>query len=336
MKLTRQELVNLVKEEMAHPRGDLGKNIADAEFPILVGYEGQSEISYNQEELDNILDDITSRGIEYSLDSLADVEVQDLPVGVGIEVMEKVTITKSRLSEMIRRSVHNTIREQVVGYQAPEDAEGKDQQDDYLTTGQTSIAASPDSEKETQAADTSTRELTQQRQQQLDKDDAVTADDTGRQMQDLLDQKNESKMIVTKNQLRKIIREALLSESSGMAMSNEELEAHGVPTFKSGAPGYHPLFDGNYWGNGILSGWASQAGLDGVVKELMEANMDNEYIAAAYPIMYEKAAPSYLPFGFFNEFAKVLEKLAPDDEDLSTKLMMVRMSDDFEYNPPGW
>jgi len=212
MKLTRQELVNLVKEEMAHPRGDLGVNIADVEFPILVGYEGKSEIAYNRDELDNILDDIAPRGIPYSLDALADVEVQDLPTGVGIEMMEKVIITKSKLSEMIKRTVRKTIKEQVVGYEAPSGAE-ESEQDDYLTTGQTSIAAAPHSQEEEQAADTSTRELTQQRQQQLDKDDAVTADDTGRQLQDLLNQKNEGKMRITKKQLRQIIRESLLEQA---------------------------------------------------------------------------------------------------------------------------
>jgi len=99
----RDRLRQLIKEEIAHPREDLGKNIADAEFPILVGYEGQSEIAYDQQGLDDILDDITSRGIAYSLDSLADVEVRDLPVGIGIELMESSrSLLKKRLSKMIR------------------------------------------------------------------------------------------------------------------------------------------------------------------------------------------------------------------------------------------
>ena len=146
MKFTRQELVNLVSENMAHPRGDLGKNIADVEFPILVGFGGTSVIAYNQDELDNILDTV---GMEepYSLDSLADVEVQDLPQGVNIEMMEKTTITKSKLSEMIRRNVRSALNEQVVGYQAPEGSE-ENEQDDYLTTGQTSVAAKPHSQEE--------------------------------------------------------------------------------------------------------------------------------------------------------------------------------------------
>ena len=321
MKLTRQELVNLVKEEMAHPRGDLGKNIADAEFPILVGYEGQSEISYNQEELDNILDDITSRGIAYSLDSLADVEVQDLPVGVGIEVMEKVTITKSRLSEMIRRSVHNTIREQVVGYQAPEDAEGKDQQDDYLTTGQTSIAASPDSEKETQAADTSTRALTQQRQQQLDKDHAVTADDTGRQMQDLLDQKNEGKVKITKRQLRKIIREALINESMPGEDTNEK--------FGSKAP--HPLLRDSMMGNGYVTNI-----FDGPPIDLARQSAENnEHMKVLVDIYDGNMNIRYVPFNFADQVMMEFSKLGLDPKSTS-QLDMDMAMDDNEYNPPGW
>ena len=107
---------------------------------------------------------------------------------------------------MIKLSVHEALLEQVVGYQAP--AEEEKESDDYLTTGQTSIAAKSHSEEETAAADTSTRELTQQRQQQLDKDDAVTADDTGRQLQDLLNQKNEGKIRVTKKQLIALVKEA--------------------------------------------------------------------------------------------------------------------------------
>ena len=210
MLITRRQLEKLIKEELAHPRDHLGKNIADVEFPVVVGYEGRSEIAYDQEELDNILDDITpGRGadIPYSLDSLKDVEAADMPVGAAIDQMESFQLSKASLKEMIKNSVRASVLEQVVGYQAPSGAE-EDEQDDYLTTGQTSIAAKPDSQEEEGAADTSTRTLTQQRQQQLNKDDAVTADDTGRQLQDLLNQKNEGKMKITKRQLRRLIRES--------------------------------------------------------------------------------------------------------------------------------
>ncbi len=111
---------------------------------------------------------------------------------------------------MIVRSVRETLLEQVVGYQAP--AEEEKEGDDYLTTGQTSISAKPHSQEEESAADTSTRELTQQRQDQLDQDDAVTADDTGRQLQDLLNQKNEGKIRITKNQLISLVEEASKEE----------------------------------------------------------------------------------------------------------------------------
>ena len=56
MKITKRQLRRIIKEEVAHPRGDLGKNIADVDFPISVGYtiNGQSlsEIAYTQDELD--------------------------------------------------------------------------------------------------------------------------------------------------------------------------------------------------------------------------------------------------------------------------------------------
>ena len=135
--------------------------------------------------------------------------------------MAKLSISKAEFRTLIKESVRKSIREQVVGYSAPEGDETKDQADDYLTVGQTSVAAAPDSKSEKAAADTSTRELTQQRQAQLDKDDAVTADDTGRQLQDLLDQKNEGMMRITKRQLRKAIREACGLEQGAPASAPE-------------------------------------------------------------------------------------------------------------------
>jgi hypothetical protein len=90
MKITKRQLRRIIREEIAHQRYGLGKNIADAEFPIVVGYEGRSEIAYSQNELDNILDDITPgpRGganLQYSLNSLRDMEPESVPSGQGIE-----------------------------------------------------------------------------------------------------------------------------------------------------------------------------------------------------------------------------------------------------------
>jgi hypothetical protein len=96
----------------AHPRGNMGKNIADVDFPIVVGYEGKSEIAYNQEELDDILDFVApthgSSGIPYSLDSISDLEPHSVPVGVGIEQLsagKKIKITKSHLKRIIQETV---------------------------------------------------------------------------------------------------------------------------------------------------------------------------------------------------------------------------------------
>ena len=316
MKLTRQELVNLVKEEMAHPRGDLGKTITDADFPILVGYEGVSEIAYNRDELDQILDTVADQGLAYSLDSLADVEVQDLPAGARIEMMEKITISKSRLSKMIKKSVKETIREQVVGYQPP--AEKEKESDNYLTTGSTSMAAKPDSQEEEGAADSSTRELTQQRQSQLDQDDAVTADDTGRQLQDLLNQKNEVKMKITSRQLRRIIRESLLSEQKSA-------------NFQPNQRGYHPLFANSYAGNGY------QPRIFEPVRPTMVQALEGgdsegiEHYKVLLNIMDGKGdMPPYVPFGFADGLMNYLDQDGTPPPDIQ-QLDVDMMSDDNEY-----
>ena len=110
MKMTRARLRKIIEEEIAHPRNDLGQNIADVDFPILIGYEGKSEIAYTQDELDNILDDIAPRGIKYSLESLGDVEVKDLPVGARIEMAESRTIFRQRLSKLIKEQTGQPTR----------------------------------------------------------------------------------------------------------------------------------------------------------------------------------------------------------------------------------
>jgi len=119
MKITKRQLQKIIIERIgggrryseltAHPRGGLGKNIADVDFPIVVGYEGKSEIAYNQEELDDILDMITGgpgsrANIPYSLDSLADIEPESIPSGKRIERYAESTmkITKRQLRKIIR------------------------------------------------------------------------------------------------------------------------------------------------------------------------------------------------------------------------------------------
>ena len=125
MRITKRQLRRVIErigggrrysENPAHPRGDLGKNIADADFPIVVGYElngqAQSEIAYNQDELDDILDDVApihgGPGIPYSLDSLKDMEPDEIPVGADIEQLaagKKMKLTKSDLRKIIREVV---------------------------------------------------------------------------------------------------------------------------------------------------------------------------------------------------------------------------------------
>lgn len=89
----------------------------------------------------------------------------------------------------ITRAQIRRICEQVLGYTPPKPAGS--QKDDYLATGSTMTPVGPDSEEDTQAMDSDIRKLTQQRQDQLDKGETVDAEDTGRQLQDIMDKKNQ-------------------------------------------------------------------------------------------------------------------------------------------------
>jgi hypothetical protein len=114
-----------LKEEAAHPRGDLGKNIAAADFPIVVGYElnneSQSEIAYTQNELDEILDYLAPLGsnqttqIPYSLNPLDELEPKDTPAGPGIEQLpleeRVVKITKIQLRRIIREEKRKMVED---------------------------------------------------------------------------------------------------------------------------------------------------------------------------------------------------------------------------------
>ena len=111
MKITKRQMRRIIKEEMAHPQSGLGKSITDAEFPIVVSYEDRSEIAYNQDDLDDILNDIGPRGIEYSLDSLEDMEPSARPVGGSIEQLgESMKITRKQLRRIIRESMYNQMQ----------------------------------------------------------------------------------------------------------------------------------------------------------------------------------------------------------------------------------
>ena len=106
MKITKRQLRRILKEEMAHARSGLGKSVTDAEFPIVVSYADRSEIAYSQDELDDILNDIGPRGIEYSLDSLEDMEPNARPAGGAIDQFgESMRITKGQLRKIIREAV---------------------------------------------------------------------------------------------------------------------------------------------------------------------------------------------------------------------------------------
>lgn len=102
MKISKRQLRKIIRErvaggqrmsEPAHGRSGLGKNIADVDFPILVRYAGRSEVLYDRESLDELLDDIGPT-TPYSLDSLSDVEARDVPMGRGIEMYGEGRVLK--------------------------------------------------------------------------------------------------------------------------------------------------------------------------------------------------------------------------------------------------
>ena len=117
MKVTKRQLRRIIErigggrrysEIPAHPRDDLGKNIADVDFPILVRYGKYSEILYDEDSLDELLDSIGPH-TPYSLDSLEDAEAADIPVGTGIERFAEVT--KRQLQRIIKEEKHALLKE---------------------------------------------------------------------------------------------------------------------------------------------------------------------------------------------------------------------------------
>ena len=90
------EVRRRIQEMHAHPRpGNLEQpRSKETTFPAVVGYsingKPQSEIVYDDEELTQVLDYLAplspgAKQIPYSIDSLSDVEAEDLPVGADIE-----------------------------------------------------------------------------------------------------------------------------------------------------------------------------------------------------------------------------------------------------------
>jgi len=118
MKITRRHLRKIIREKIVYPRHDLGKSVADVDFPIVIGYGDRSEIAYNQDELEDILDMMTgspgsSTNIPYALDSLDDMEPKARSVGAEIERFAegKVKITKKQLRKIIKEAMNDDFYE---------------------------------------------------------------------------------------------------------------------------------------------------------------------------------------------------------------------------------
>jgi len=72
--------------------------------------------------------------------------------------------------------------EQVVGYEAPSQAEDDAQNPDYVDDGDVSVSTPQGSPQDTEATGDAVRQLTQQRQKQLDSGETVDAEETGREL----------------------------------------------------------------------------------------------------------------------------------------------------------
>ena len=104
--------------------------------------------------------------------------------------------------KLLRKYIRSVvIKEQVVGYEAPKEKE--QDPEEHLSDGSVSTPAGQHSQEAETAADLNVRSLTKQRQSALDSGDNDTASELGRQIQDLVNKKNES---ILRNYLRSILR----------------------------------------------------------------------------------------------------------------------------------
>ena len=170
MKITKRQLRRIIRESMservgggnlhnlqAHPRGDLGKNIADVDFPIMVGYDlnglTQSEVAYSQDELDEILDYLAplggGKGVPYSLDSLSDMEPQDQPIGAEIDYYtEGAASTEKYDDDSALRGKQSELPDALqkgIIDKTVEDREEKDEEKDSAKNEGTSLKDMPES-----------------------------------------------------------------------------------------------------------------------------------------------------------------------------------------------
>ena len=96
--------------------------------------------------------------------------------------------------------------------------------------------------------------------------------------------------------------------------------------------GVHPLIDGMYQGNGTSPSAFKRA--PGAV-ETMEANPEVEEFKLALSILKNSEPVPYLPFGFEKKLAAALEAAGADPADVK-EVSYFGMSEDDEYNAPGW
>ena len=128
-------------------------------------------------------------------------------------------------------------------------------------------------------------------------------------------------MIVTKNQLMKIIKEALLKESPPGTEADK----------KFGAQAPHPLLRDSYIGNG----WTPDIFQGPAIDLARQSAGGNEHMKVLVDIYDGKIKLPYVPFVFADQVMMEFSKLGLDPN-ATQQLDMSMAGEDNEYNPPGW
>jgi hypothetical protein len=136
------------------------------------------------------------------------------------------------------------------------------------------------------------------------------------------------KMKITKRQLRRLIRESLSAEM----LSGHDAMSSNLPSGEPTIQELHPLLDGLYLGNGTVTSVFSRKA---EVMETLKNNTDNKIFQLALSIIEDNNPLPYLPFKFDSQVIRELEKYGVDPDVIDT-MSLELMSEDSEYNPPGW
>lgn len=129
-------------------------------------------------------------------------------------------------------------------------------------------------------------------------------------------------MRIKRSQLKRIIREMVSLHESPPGVDRDEV-------FGARAP--HPLLRDNHEGNGWILGV-----YDGAPHEFAKANASaSPHFALLADILDGRVKLPYVPFKFADEVMEEFSKHGLEPQAIQ-ELDMDMVSDDNEYNPPGW